>query len=144
MNFYIEQANLTIDIENRMIASIMRGKSENAIELDALDATFYAVHIDRETRKLYLDGLALVALAEFLHRERPGTFKSEAHRLLKLFCGSSDINDLMRATCRVVAGIDHEAPGEAAHFCGKVRDAHPIHFALLRAGWTAKYCNVQH
>lgn len=139
MLFHIKHGNITIDIEDGYIANITRGKSdENAIELDVLDATFEAIHIDRTTRKLHLDGLALTDLATWLHVERAAKFKAEAHRLLKFFPGSSNISDMMRAVCSIVLGIDHDEPGEHAYFAGKVRRAHPVEFAELRAHWMAQ------
>ena len=139
MNFYIRHGNLTIDIENRRIADIQRGKpDENAIELDALDATFEIVHI--ANRKLHLDGLAITDLITWLHIERPATFNVEALRFYKLFRGSSDIYDVMRAIFRIVLGREHKAHGESAYFVGKVRDAYPAEFAELR---TAMNCYIR-
>lgn len=138
MHFYITNANLTIDVENRTIVDITRGKSDaNAIELNSLDVTFDAVHIDRSQRKLHLDGLAIATLAGWLHCERPASFKAEWRRFMKLFPGASHISDLMLATFRIVLGREDEACGEASYFVGKVRNAHPIDFAILRAGWVA-------
>jgi hypothetical protein len=143
MNFYIEQANLTIDIEDRKIENIMRGNvDENAIELDVLDATFDLVHIDRPQRRLYLDWLALSDLATWLHCEQPGTFKAEGHRFMKLFPGSSLISDLVRALFRCVRGQEHEAAGESEYFVGKIRKSHPVELMELRASWTARYIPV--
>jgi hypothetical protein len=73
----------------------------------------------------------------WLYRDMPNaTFTAFGRRLYKLFPGSSDISDLMRATLRCATGNEHQAHGEDAYFCGKVRDAHPVEFAELRAEWS--------
>jgi hypothetical protein len=87
---------------------------------------------------LRVDGLALTDLMAWLYRETPNaTFKAFARRLHKfLFPGSIHVSDVMRASA---TGNEHQAHGESAYFCAKVREAHPAEFAKLRAAWQHRF-----
>ncbi|WP_298880703.1 hypothetical protein [uncultured Bradyrhizobium sp.] len=132
--YFVEKPKLTVTIINGKIDDIERGKpNRDAINVETFDATFGAIHV--ADGRLHLDGLALIDLMAWLHRERPANFRSEGRRFYKLFPNSSDIFDLVRATLRCASGRESEAHGEAAYFCARVREAHPIEFAEFREAW---------
>ncbi len=55
------------------------------------------------------------------------------NRLLDLFPGSMDINDVMLALMRCISDNEHLAHGEDAHFCGLVRRTHKHELDEIRA-----------
>lgn len=137
--YYVEDFDLSIGILDGIILSIEKGKHPYVISIvvDALDATFDAVHAADD--RLYLDGFALTDLMAWLYREMPNTtFKAFGRRLYRFFPGSAWISDLMRATIRCATGTEHQANGEDANYCRMVRNAHPDEFAELRATWSGR------
>ena len=124
-----------------MLVEIQRGSSRSidphAIVVATFDATFDAVHA--ADGRLYLDGLALTDLIAWLYRERPNaSFIAFGRRLFKFFPNSAFISELVRATLRCATSNEHKAHGEDAYYCRKVRDAHPVEFAELRAEWSER------
>ena len=124
-----------------MLVEIQRGSSRSidphAIVVATFDATFDAVHA--ADGRLYLDGLALTDLMAWLYREMPNAnFIAFGRRLFKFFPNSAFISELVRATLRCATGNEHKAHGEDAYYCRKVRDAHPVEFAELRAEWSER------
>lgn len=131
--YYVQNFDLSIGVMDGIILTIEKGKRPFRIltVVDGLDTTFEAIHV--ANNRLHLDGLALVELMGWLYHQKP-TASGDAfvHRLLKFFPGSSDISDLLLAISRCVAGIEHQAHGESAYFCARVRKAHPAEFDELR------------
>ena len=124
-----------------MLVEIQRGSSRSidphAIVVATFDATFDAVHA--ADGRLYLDGLALTDLMAWLYREMPNAnFIAFGRRLFKFFPNSAFISELVRATLRCATGNEDKARGEDAHYCRKVRDAHPVEFAELRVEWSER------
>lgn len=136
--YFVEKPKLNVTVIDGKIDDIEKGRpNPDAIIVETFDATFGAIHV--ADGRLHLDGFALTDLMTWLYREQPATFKAFCKRTYKLFPNSSDISDLLRATALVVTGKEHEANGEDAHFCAKVREAHPIEFAELRAAWQRQF-----
>ena len=111
----------------------------NATIVETFDATFEAIHV--ADGRLYLDGFALTTLMAWLYCQTPNaTFKAFGRRVYKLFYpGSIHVSDVMRATLRCATGNEHQAHGESAYFCAKVREAHPAEFAELRTAWQQQF-----
>lgn len=134
--YYVENGKIFVAIMNGKLCDIRKAKprakiNPHAIVVEHLDATFEA--IDHADGRLYLDGFALTDLWAWLHSETPNaSLMTFGRRLYRMFPGSADISALMRATIRCATGNEHQAHGEDAYFCGKVRDAHPAEFAELR------------
>lgn len=138
MIYFVEKSKLNVTVINGKIDEIERGKPHAlAIVVETFDATFGAIHV--ADRRLHLDGFALTDLMAWLYRQQPATFKTFCKRTYRLFPNSSDISDLLRAVARVVTGREHEAHGEDAYFCARVREAHPVEFAELRAAWQRQF-----
>jgi hypothetical protein len=76
-------------------------------------------------------GLALTDLMAWLYREMPNAnFIAFGRRLLN----SSPIRRSFLNWC----GQHFDVRGEDAYYCRKVRDAHPVEFAELRAEWSER------
>jgi len=139
--YFVEDAKLYVSVADGLIFDIEkagpRKNNHNAIVVGTFDATFDAIHA--ADGRLYLDGFALTDLMAWLHREmRNATFTAFGRRLFKFFPGSANISDLVRATVRCATGNEHQAHGEDAYYCRKVRDAHPAEFAELRVAWSER------
>ncbi|WFU62695.1 hypothetical protein [Bradyrhizobium brasilense] len=138
MIIYVEKPKLYIGIIDGTIYKIQRAPyhkriNPHAIVVETFDAAFGSIHV--ADNKLYLDGFALTDLMAWLYREQPAKFMAFCKRTWKLFPNSFEIAYLLRAVARVVTDREHEAHGEEAYFCAKVREAHPVGFAELRAAW---------
>ncbi|MET4519089.1 DUF5906 domain-containing protein [Bradyrhizobium sp. I1.7.5] len=129
---YAERAKLTFTIEDGKIEDIERGRRGIPdMEVDTLDATFTAIHVDGG--RLYLDWLALVDLATFFHSEkRKASWRRHVHKLLECFSGSINIKDVMRATMRCIADREHFAQGDGLHFIGRIKALHSDELRMLR------------
>jgi hypothetical protein len=80
----------------------------------------------------------------FLRWEQQFRFATIAsQRFFKLFPNSAFISELVRATFRCATGNEHQARGEDAYYCQKVRDAHPVEFAELRAEWSERLSDAK-
>lgn len=140
MIYFVETPKLNVTVINGKMDDIERGKpNPHAVVVETFDATFEAIHV--ADGRLYLDGFALTNLMAWLYRETPNaTFKAFGRRFYKLFYpGSIDVSDVMRATLRCATGSEHQAHGESAYFCAKVREAHPAEFAELRTAWQRQF-----
>jgi len=137
---YVEKNKLTFTIEDGKIEDIEKGRcGVPDIEVDALDVSTTAIHVSADNR-LSLDGFALTDLMAWLWRRMPtASDKSFNDAFMRLFPNSSNITDVVRAVCRVVLDIEHTAPGDAAWFCAKVREAHPQEFAELCKAWKQQF-----
>lgn len=134
--YFVEKPKLNVTVSEGKIDDIERATPKpNAIVVEMFDATFEAIHV--ADGRLYLDGFAMTDLMAWLYREMPNaTFKAFGRRFYKFFFpGSIDVSDVLRATLRCGTGNEHQAHGESAYFCAKVREAHPAEFAELRAAW---------
>jgi hypothetical protein len=135
--YFVEDAKLYVAVIDGAIFKVQRGNPRSMNPHAIVVATFDAVHA--ADGRLYLDGFALTDLMAWLYREMPNaTFKAFGRRLYKFFPGSAFISDLVRATIRCATGTDHKAIGEDAHYCRRVREAHPVDFAELRAAWAER------
>jgi hypothetical protein len=139
--YFVEDCNLYVEVEDGLIFDIEkaghRKNNHNAIIVATFDATFEAIHA--ADGKLFLDGFALTDLMAWLQSEMPNaTFTAFGRRLYRFFPGSAFISDLVRATIRCATGTDHKAIGEDANYCRRVREAHPVEFAELRAAWAER------
>ncbi|MCK1524746.1 hypothetical protein [Bradyrhizobium sp. 17] len=129
---YVEKAKLTFTIEDGKIEDIERGRrGVPDTDVDMLDATFAAIHVDGG--RLYLDWLALIDLATFFHSEnRKTSWRRQARKLLECFPGSINIKDVMRATMLCVADREHFAQGDGLHFIGRIKQMHNDELRMLR------------
>lgn len=137
---FVENSKLNVTMINGKIDNIGRGSPHPlAIIVETFDTTFEAIHV--ADGRLYLDGFALTDLMAWLYRETPNaTFKAFGRRFYKFFFpGSIHVSDVMRATLRCATGNEHQAHGESAYFCAKVREAHPAEFAELRTAWQQQF-----
>ncbi|KJC60074.1 hypothetical protein UP10_15515 [Bradyrhizobium sp. LTSPM299] len=136
MLFYVEQPSLYILVLNGKIVKIQKAPRANAINphaiiVQSLNVTTDPIHVSADDC-LCLDGFALTDVMAWLWHTTGLRDEAFNNAFMRLFPNSSDINDITRAVCRVVAGIEHTAPGDAAYFCAKVRNGHPKEFAELR------------
>jgi hypothetical protein len=139
--YFVERWCLYVGIIDGLVVGIQRGSprtiNPHAIVVATFDATFEAIHV--ADGKLYLDGFALTDLMAWLYRQMPNaTFTAFGRRFFKFFPGSPFISDLVRATFRCATGNEHQARGEDAYYCRKVREAHPVEFAELRNEWSRR------
>lgn len=140
MIYFVEKSKLNVTVIDGKIDDIERGTTQPAaVVVETFDATFEAIHV--ADGRLYLDGFALTDLMAWLYRETPNaTFKAFGRRFYKCFFpGSIHVSDVIRATLRCATGNEHQAHGESAYFCAKVREAHPVEFAELRAAWQRQF-----
>lgn len=140
--YYVEKPKLYVGVIDGAIYKIQRAPrshkiNPHAIIADHFDATFDAIRV--ADNRLYLDWFALTDLMAWLYREYPNaTEKGYINRLLDLFPGSMNINDVMRALMRCISNNEHLAHGEDAHFCGHIRRMHKHEFEEIRAAWFAQ------
>ncbi|MGY3698210.1 hypothetical protein ACVIGA_008290 [Bradyrhizobium sp. USDA 3240] len=144
MLYYVEQPKLYVLVLNGTIFKIQRADRNEAINLHAIvvesfDATTAPIHVNAYNR-LCLDGFALTDVMAWLYRRMPtASDKAFNAAFMRLFPNSSDITDIIRAVCRVVADIEHTAFGDCAWFCAKIRDGHAAEFEELRAAWKQQF-----
>ncbi|MCK1306245.1 hypothetical protein [Bradyrhizobium sp. 45] len=140
IRIYVEQADLTFEVEDGFVLGIAKGRRPTPdIECEFIDATLERLHVTRAPKTLHLDWLALTDLAAWLYRKYPNaTEKGYMNRLLDLFPGSMNVNDVMRALMRCISDNEHLAHGEDAHFCGHIRRTHKLEFEEIRAAWFAQ------
>lgn len=129
---YVEKAKLTFTIEDGKIEDIENGcRGVPDMEVDTLDATFAAIHVDGG--RLYLDWLALINLATFFYGENPkANWRRHVRKLLECFPGSINIKDVMRATMLCIADREHFAQGDGLHFIGRIKALHSDELRMLR------------